>query len=98
MNNGPEVRAAMRSALLANGVPAVHVDEVVDLAIHAADRAVQALLETARLARGSSVGMCMVGVATGLLRSHLDNLDAAQAEVAEMMGHPLRRTSIRVGA
>jgi len=92
------LRAALRRTLLDNGVPPAHVDEVVDLSLHAADRAAATLLDVISRAGDARVATCALGVASSVLRGKLDTLDTAQQQFAREQGVPVRRAHVTVAA
>lgn len=80
-------RAELRK-LLASQVqtPPQYIDEVVDLAVHAADCGSRAMLEVLDRASHPGVSVTAIGMAASLLRSRLEMLEAGLKEGAKHAG------------
>lgn len=76
-------RTEVRAMLVQyKAVPADYLDEVTDLAIHAAERGARALLETIDHSGSLLVKLTAVGIATAILRNQLEVLDEGLVSAA----------------
>lgn len=75
--NEIKLRRKVREAVR-DGVPAEHLDEVVDLAFHALNSAFAPLAAIARSASTPGAGMCMISIALSMIVSE------AQAKLASL--------------
>lgn len=97
MNNAIEARRAVRQSLLDNGIPAAAVDEVTDLAFHAAETAHEAFKNV--ILRGSDprIMITAIGVGAGVLSSLIGQMQAATQTFAQGEGLPVKHVMVRVG-
>ena len=88
-------RASVRAGLVAAGVPAHHVDEVVDLACLAAANARASMLLVLDRASIPSVSTCAVGIAASLMKADADRLIEALQSYATDRGLQAREFKVK---
>lgn len=88
-------RAQTRAALLNNGVPAAHVDEIVDLGFHAAITATNAILPVIDRAGDQRIWVAALGVALSVTPVLLEAIMDVMKEAAAENGVPV--TVVEVG-
>lgn len=70
-----EIRLGLRNQLLAGGVPPQHVDEITDVAVHAANTARDALLNVLRRCSSQEIWITAIGPAIGVNKTFLDIME-----------------------
>jgi hypothetical protein len=88
-------RRETRAQLLASGIPAAHVDQVVDVGFHAAQRALDSLHDVVFSAGDTRVIITALGVALGLAKARFEDQEKVMVEVGTKVG--LRSKSLVVG-
>ncbi len=78
-------------------MPAAAVDEVADLACHAAQTARDALMRVLDSASHPAIANTAIGIAASLLRSDMDRIEAGLREFSENTGAPFFCGTITVG-
>ncbi|EJU14800.1 hypothetical protein LH128_01814 [Sphingomonas sp. LH128] len=87
-------RIEVRESLAASGIPAEHIEEIVELGFEAAHRARAALHDTVFSAEDERVAITALGVAISVAINNLQTLQAAMVETAEAAGRPVRRFTV----
>lgn len=90
------VRKQIRDALIANKVDRRRVDEIVDLACHAADSAETALMEVVKRAEDFGKGAMALELALQLARSRFDAIFERKREMGKTIGCPQYEAPIEV--
>jgi len=98
MSYNEQERAQLKQALLANGVVPQRADQVVDLACHAADRAMSALRDVAAAAPDYGVGMMAFEIALQLARSRMDATFERIREYGRTKGVPQYMAAVDIRA
>lgn len=78
-------------------MPAIAVDEIVDIALHAAASARLAMMETLDRASEPAVATTALGIAASMVKADMDHLEGALTKYAEAKGKPLFRERIMMG-
>lgn len=73
-------KRAARQRFLELGTPAFAVDEMIDLAFHAAEQARKRLTDLVTTGSSSGVILAATGLACGIMRAHLDSIEATCIE------------------
>ena len=87
-------RQEVREKLAASGIPATHVDQVVDLGFHAADRACATLQDIAFSSDDERVSITALGVALSVALSRLAIMQEAMVAVAGETGRPVKHFTV----
>lgn len=80
-----------------SAMPATAVDEIVDIALHAAQSARSAMFRVLDSASQPAITVTAVGIATSLLKSDLEKIADGIAAYATQSGASLHRASVHVG-
>jgi hypothetical protein len=90
-----QMRQVVRAELVASGIPATHVDQVVDLGFHAAEQACAKLHEIVFSAGDERVSITAIGVAISIAQVRLQNLQEAMIAAAEEVDKPVRHLTVK---
>lgn len=95
MHPAPWPRAELRAAL-AKTIPAARIDEVIDLACHAAESARHQLFAVADRAVNPAVKMAALTLATSLIAAEAERMQKAFRAVGEECGMTLFEGTVEV--
>lgn len=95
MENATQARRAVRQSLLDNGVPASAVDEVTDLAFHAAESAANTFKDTIFRGSDARIMITAIGVGTGVLTALIDEMTKATHRIAGDHDLPVKMVEVR---
>ena len=98
MSYDEDDRRQLRQMLVGNGVKPDRAAQIVDLACHAADRAMAALTDVIRLAPDSGIGLMAFGIALQLGRSRMEAAFERTRKFGEAQGLPQYATPVRIRA
>ncbi len=91
-----EMRMSLRSQMVAGGMPENHVDEIVDLAFHAAEEAIDTIWRITGQGSNDGVCTCAVGPAMSLLEASAGEQLTRIKEYAAQRG--LKSATVTVSA
>lgn len=92
-----EMRAAVREQLIAMGVPGNTAAEIVDLAFHATDKAMDALIAATEVSHDSRVRMNALLVATSLVDIRMKQARDSASQIAGALGCQMMHGTVRAG-
>ena len=88
------LRQEVRAKLIALELPQSHIDQVVDLGFHAAERACGTLQDIVFSAGDERVSVTAMGVAVSLARERLDMMLEAMIAAANDVGRPVKHFTV----
>ncbi|MAF60240.1 hypothetical protein [Blastomonas sp. CCH5-A3] len=92
-----KMRAAIRQQVMACGVPSDKASEIVDLALHGADRAYDALTAATIVSNDQRVNLNALLIATGLIEERMQSARKLVETMAPALGLTLQSSKIEVG-
>jgi hypothetical protein len=90
------LRTPVRAQLIETGVPSEHVDQIVDLGFHAAERALDTLDNIVWSSGDKRISLTALGVAISLAQNRLNELQQAMLQAGAKAG--MRASSVMVEA
>lgn len=97
MSAVPKMRAAIRAQMLGNGIPDEHIDEIVDLGIHAATMANKAIADVVRRGSNPSIQLAVLGLGLSLSVAKAQETMNAMKYVAPSIGAIIKTVKFEVG-
>ncbi len=94
-----QLRAHLEGIRVSTGspMPPAAVDEIVDLACHAAAEARKAMFRVLDTASHRAVATTAVGIAASLLKADLEQIEAGIRSYAEERGSQIFETTVQIG-
>ena len=92
-----QMRQAIRKQVMAVGVPANKADEIVDLAFHGAEKAMDALVTTTRASSDSRVSLNAMVIASSLIDEKMKGMRELAGAMAGAAGLNLTSAMVEVG-
>lgn len=92
-----QMRAAIRKQVMAVGVPARKADEIVDLAFHGAEKAIDALVTATRVSSDSRVSLNALLIASSLVDEKMKGMRELAGAMAGAAGLNLTSAMLEVG-
>lgn len=96
MSGDGKLRAAIRQNMLEGGVPAQHVDEVVDLGMHAAKQANEALIGIVRTGSNPAVHLAAMGLGLSLAAAKMQATMESLKEAGTLAGLKVEMVEVEV--
>lgn len=92
-----QMRTAIRKQVMAVGVPARKGDEIVDLAFHGAEKAMDALVTATRVSSDSRVSLNAMLIASSLIDEKMKGMRELAETMASAAGLSLTSAMVEVG-
>lgn len=89
-------RASIRAALAGKAIPPQFVPEIADIAVHAADQAIETLMRISFSHPNGAVGTTAMGVALGVLRSRIELATEALLDVGAKCGATIDQMTVQL--